>query len=137
MIVVDTGVLYAVADAADADHDAADSLLTSYDPAEFVVPVPVVVESSWLIESRLGPAAEAGFLDSVVSGELRTAELTTGDWSRVAELVAIYADMRLGIVDASVVAIAERLGITTIATLDRRHFAVVRPGHVEAFEVIP
>lgn len=48
-----------------------------------------------------------------------------------------YADLRLGRTDASLIALAERLGVTTIATLNRRDFAVVRPRHVKAFELIP
>jgi hypothetical protein len=44
----------------------------------------------------------------------------------MAELVGTYLDLPLGIVDAAVVAIAERLQLTEIATLDHRHFAVVR-----------
>ena len=53
----------------------------------------------------------------------------------IRELVARYADLPLGTVDATVVAAAERLGITAIATTDRRHFSVVRPAHAEAFEL--
>lgn len=56
---------------------------------------------------------------------------------RIAELVARYRDLPLGTIDASVVATAERLGITEIATVDRRHFSVVRPKHVDAFTLIP
>lgn len=59
------------------------------------------------------------------------------DWMRIAELVARYRDLPLGTIDASVVATAERLGITEIATVDRRHFSVVRPKHVDAFTLIP
>jgi uncharacterized protein len=55
----------------------------------------------------------------------------------MAELVRTYADLGLGGVDSSVIAIAERLGISTIATLDQRHFRVVRPRHVEVFDLIP
>lgn len=43
----------------------------------------------------------------------------------------------MGGTDASIVAIAERLGVTQIATLDRRHFGVVRPNHVDAFTLLP
>jgi predicted nucleic acid-binding protein len=53
------------------------------------------------------------------------------------ELVAQYHDLPLGTVDASVIAAAERLGITDVATVDRRHFTVVRPEHVAAFEILP
>ncbi|HEY8200757.1 MAG TPA: PIN domain-containing protein [Actinomycetota bacterium] len=63
--------------------------------------------------------------------------MQAGDWLRVAELVSRYRDLPLGTVDASVVAAAERLQATTIATLDRRHFSVVRPAHVSAFELLP
>ncbi len=55
----------------------------------------------------------------------------------MAELVERYADLRLGATDASVIATAERLGITTLATIDRRNFTIVRPNHVEAFELVP
>jgi uncharacterized protein len=60
-----------------------------------------------------------------------------GDWLRIAELVSRYRDLPLGTVDASVVAAAERLGITEIATLDRRHFSIVRPVHTGSFELLP
>ncbi len=59
------------------------------------------------------------------------------DWARMAELVWKYRDLPLGSVDASVIVAAERLGETVIATLDRRHFSVVRPAHVQAFEILP
>jgi uncharacterized protein len=60
-----------------------------------------------------------------------------GDWLRVGELVWQYRDLPLGTVDASVVATAERLGISTLATLDRRHFTVVQPSHVPTFALAP
>jgi len=101
------------------------------------VTVPVIVESSWLIESRLGAAAEGRFLQAVSAGEIERLDLTGEDWSRVAELVEGYADLGLGLVDASVIAVAERIGVTQIATLDRRHFSVVRPVHVGAFDLLP
>jgi uncharacterized protein len=60
-----------------------------------------------------------------------------GDWPRIAELVSTYRDLSLGTVDASVVVAAVRLGIAELATLDRRHFTVVRPSHIPAFELLP
>lgn len=136
MILIDTGVILAVADASDADHDRCDELLAA-NPAALVVPTPMIVEVSWLIEDRIGPAAEASFLRSVTTGELRRIDLTDTDWDRCVDLVERYADMGLGLVDASVVAVAERLGIAAIATLNHRDFTVVRPRHVEAFELLP
>lgn len=137
MIVVDTGVLLAVADGSDADHDRCDDLLGSYHPAELIVPATVVVECSWLIEDRLGPGAEVAFLRSLNQGELTRVDLTEADWQRAAELVETYADLGLGLVDASIVAVAERLGVTTLATLNRRDFTVVRPRHADAFQLLP
>ena len=81
MIVVDTGVLFAAADRDDPDHADSARVLLGHAGA-LVVPVPVVVETSWLIESRLGPAAEAAFLRSVREGELVRADLDDEDWDR-------------------------------------------------------
>ena len=80
---------------------------------------------------------EAEFLRSLVSGQLAIEHVGDVDLERAAELVETYSDLALGTVDASVVAIAERLGASKIATLDRRHFTVVRPTHVLSFELLP
>lgn len=136
MVVVDTGVLYAAADRDDADHVASREVLLAHIGA-LVVPVPVIVEASWLIENRLGPAAETVFLRSVAAGELTCLDLTAGDWTRVVDLVEQYQDLRLGLVDASVVAVAERLDTETVATLNQRDFRVVRPRHCAAFAIVP
>lgn len=63
--------------------------------------------------------------------------LTAGDWDRTSELIVRYADLDLGVTDASLIAVAERLDATRIATLDRRHFHAVRPSHIDAFELLP
>jgi uncharacterized protein len=65
------------------------------------------------------------------------AEVEDHDIQRMAGLVETYIDLPLGIVDAAVIAIAERLQLTEIATLDQRHFNVVRPVHVQAFILLP
>jgi predicted nucleic acid-binding protein len=64
-------------------------------------------------------------------------EMTQTDLERIAELITTYADFPLGSVDASVVAVAERLNVPEVATLDRRHFTVVRPRHVERLRLLP
>ncbi len=80
---------------------------------------------------------EAGFLRSLSGGRLVAEHATETDLARAAALVDTYADLRLGTVDSTVVAVAERLGATEIVTLDRRHFSVVRPQHVPAFTLLP
>jgi hypothetical protein len=81
--------------------------------------------------------AEVTFLKSFGGNGFRVAELEDGDIGRTAELVESYLDLPLGIVDAAVVVIAERLRLTEIATLDHRHFSVVRPRHAPAFSLLP
>ena len=137
VIVVDTGVLYAAADTDDRYHEDCARILEDHPPADLIVPTPVVVESSWLFERRLGPAAEAALLRSVATGELARLDLSDDDWDRAAELVEAYADLGLGLVDASVITVAEHLGIGTIATVNQRDFRVVRPRHIDAFTLIP
>lgn len=73
----------------------------------------------------------------MAAGELQVETITPADARRIAELLEIYADLGLGGTDASLIVVAERLEATTIATLDRRHFGVVRPAHTDAFELIP
>jgi predicted nucleic acid-binding protein len=97
----------------------------------------VVTEVAYLLETRLGPESEVRFLGDLAEGNLLTEPVLPGDWMRIAELVAGYATLPLGTVDASVVATAERLEIGAIATLDRRHFSVVRPMHVTVFSLLP
>jgi predicted nucleic acid-binding protein len=136
MIVVDTGPLVAAADADDKHHDACSRLLLT-SPETLIVPVAVVVEVGYLLERNLGPKAEASFLRTLSAGGLPVEQTTQDDFDRAAELIETYADLRLGTVDALVVATAERLRATRIATIDRRHFSVVRPSHVDAFELLP
>ncbi|REK91460.1 PIN domain-containing protein [Streptomyces inhibens] len=102
-----------------------------------LVPAPVVTETAWLIESRLGAQDEAIFIDLFALGTLEVVDLEPTDYTRVGELLRKYADFPLGSVDASVVAVAERLGLSEIATIDRRHFSAVRPQHVTAFSLLP
>ena len=102
-----------------------------------MVPVLVITEVAYLLGTRLGAETEVRFLGDLAAGELVPEQVESADWLRIAELVAAYRDLPLGTVDASIIAAAERLGATTIATLDRRHFSIVRPAHVPAFDLVP
>ncbi|HMK96974.1 MAG TPA: PIN domain-containing protein [Acidimicrobiales bacterium] len=136
MLLVDTGPLVAAADRDDPDHLACRDLLEG-DEGPLVTSALVIAEAAYLVDRQLGPVAEAALFASVASGDLRVEDLGRSDWERIAELVGDYADMRLGGADASLVALAERLGATRLATLDHRHFRVVRPRHAQAFELLP
>jgi uncharacterized protein len=136
VILVDTGPLVAIANVRDAAHVACMRLLEDI-PGPLLVPAPVLTEVCYMLESRCGPTLEAEFLTDAAEGVLELIDLTRADLARMAELVRTYDDLPLGAVDASVVATAERLGITNLATLDRRHFSIVRPNHASAFNLFP
>jgi len=102
-----------------------------------VVPTLVITEVAYLIGTRLGTDAEVRFLGDLARGDFTIEPVPAGDWIRIAELVHRYRDLPLGTVDASVIALAERRNVSTIATVDHRHFTVVRPMHCEAFELVP
>jgi predicted nucleic acid-binding protein len=76
-------------------------------------------------------------LDSVLDGGLRIEALTREDYVRIRFLCDRYADSDIGFVDAAVFAVTERLGEPKLATLDRRHFSVLRPRHVDSLELLP
>jgi uncharacterized protein len=101
------------------------------------VPTLCLAEAAHFVGTRVGWRSEIGLLAAMESAELTLAPVEPSDLARVAELVHSYRDLPLGTTDASLVAAAERLGVTTIATLDHRHFSVVRPTHVEAFDLAP
>jgi predicted nucleic acid-binding protein len=106
-------------------------------PGPLVVPILVITEVAYLIETRLGTDPEVRFLGDLTSGVFAIESVQPADWLRIAELASRYRNLPLGTVDASVVATAERMGITEVATVDHRHFGVVRPRHVSAFTLLP
>jgi uncharacterized protein len=134
LAVVDAGPLYAAADADDHDHAGSIAVLARSD-LRLVVPALAVAEATYFVGRRLGAAAESAFLRGLAGLDVEGP--TRDDFGRMAELVAEYASFPLGGTDASVVALAERLGAPIVVTLDRRHFAAVRPQHRDAFELLP
>ena len=136
MLVVDTGVLVAAADRTDRNHQRCVAVLEEASGPLLTTGL-VIAECAYLIERELGPDAETLLYQSIIDQALHVADLTIADWQRIRELVGTYASLPLGGTDASVIAIAERLDQSRIATLDRRHFAVVRPAHCDAFDLVP
>jgi uncharacterized protein len=136
MIVVDTGPIVALLNDRDDQHERCRDFLANY-PGPLLVPTTVFTEVCMLVERRRGTRAELAFLSDVRSGLFTMLESTSADLDRIFELVETYADLPLGTVDASVIALAERLNLPAVATLDHRHFSVVRPRNVPAFELLP
>jgi predicted nucleic acid-binding protein len=133
-ILVDTGILYALADADDRWHEPANAWLD--DVSELlIVSVTALPEVAYLLHTRLGPAAELAFVQSLAGGEIEVEDLRRTDLARCGDVMRRYPE--IGFVDASMVAIAERLKIEAIATTDRRHFQTIRPKHARAFRLVP
>ncbi|WP_026240203.1 type II toxin-antitoxin system VapC family toxin [Parafrankia discariae] len=124
-LVVDAGPLYAYVDADDQHHKACADLLETH-PGPLIVPTLVITEVVYLLSTRLGTQAELRFLADLASGAFDVETVHPTDWLRIADLVNQYRSLPLGTVDASVIACAERLGVDEVATVDRRHFTVVK-----------
>jgi uncharacterized protein len=134
LAIVDAGPLYAVTDTADEDHVRSLAILQRPD-LHLIIPTLVIAEVTYLIGRRLGSRAEATFLQGLRDFDVESPR--PDDWRRIAALVDQYADFPLGGTDASVVALAERLGTDLIITLDHRHFGAIRPHHFPAFRLLP
>lgn len=136
IILVDTGILYAMADADDAWHKLTKTFLESTKDI-LMAPVTVLPEVCYLLNTHLGPESEKKLISSIICGEIRIEGLTNEDFRRSLELLETYSDMNIGFVDATLVSMAERLKIRHILTTDRKHFSIIRPRHCHAFELLP
>lgn len=139
MIVCDTGPLVAAALANDDHHRECVDLFTGLHLAgrPLLVPAPVVAEVGYLLAREAGPRVESLFLRSLADGDFVPVELTATDYRRMADLVTAYDDLPLGTTDAAVITLCERLRLTEVATLDHRHFSVVRPANVDRLTLLP
>ncbi len=134
VVIVDTGILYALADRSDAWHSRATAFLSGR-TFRLVVPCPVIPEVCYLLSRYLGFQAEAAFVSSIAGGEIFVEHLSAEDHRRLQEILNKYPS--IGFVDAAVVAVAERLGIRQVLTTDRRDFSAVRPRHCKRLELLP
>lgn len=133
---MDSGFLYALIDDADEHSNSVkNSLREVYE--EVILPVPAVTETAYFLSKNLGVEALAKFLDDLPEMNLLFETPTAEDYKRAAEILRKYNDANIDFVDACIVAIAERLNITKILTVDRRHFGIFKPRHCEAFEIFP
>ncbi len=129
MILCDTGPLVAAFNAVDSDHVRCAEFLRG-NWSRLVVPSLAVTEICHLLadpQRRGRPGLAAEFCAAIAEDELRVIEATPYDYRRMAELLATYASLRLQVVDACVIALAERLDVREVASLDRRDFLVVAP----------
>ena len=135
-LVLDTGPILALLDAGDEAHERSVALVERLGE-DLVVPTCVLVEVDYWVRKLFAPENWGVFVEDIASGAYRLEPLTLSDLERAAELERDYEDLDLGLVDASVIAVCERLGETKVATLDRRDFSIVRPRHCEALTLLP
>ncbi len=135
-LVLDTGPLLAALDAADPDHERCATLIATA-REDLVVPELVLAELDYWCHERLGVDAWLTFLADLLAGAYRPESPTIADLTRCREIQQQYEDQPIGVVDASVLALTERLREDKLATLDHRHFAVMRPAHIESLRLLP
>jgi len=102
-----------------------------------IIPSPVLVEVDNWIRTWLHPGVLSGLLDDISYGAYQVEDLLPADYVRIRQLCDRYGDSDIGFVDAAVLAVVERLNEPKLATLDRRHFGMLRPRHVETLLLLP
>jgi hypothetical protein len=135
-LILDAGPLYASLDRNDRRHRACRRLLEeAREP--LVIPAPILAEVDYLVHARLHAGVFLALLDDIIAGAYAVEDLQPVDYVRIRELCDQYADADIGFVDAAVLAVVERLNEPKVATLDHRHFGLLRPRHVDALQLVP
>jgi predicted nucleic acid-binding protein len=135
-IIADTGFIVAHNNVNDAHHSPCLALYEKYSGA-ILVPQSILAEVGYLLRQVRGNRRVANFLRQLPASKYKIIPLELEDLARTADILEQYHDSRLDFVDASIVAIAERMNITRILTLDQRDFGIVRPRHADYFELLP
>ncbi|MBK8032004.1 MAG: PIN domain-containing protein [Chloroflexi bacterium] len=101
------------------------------------LPQTTLAEIGYFLTKRYGNLTASFFLARFPNTRYRLIPLADEDVARTAEILQKYADTRVDFVDATIAAVAERLNITRVLTLDRRDFSLIRPKHIQQFELLP
>ena len=134
-VIVDTSALLAFFDASEPDHEAVSEVLAAADA--LVVSPYVVAELDYLVATRHGVDDELAVLDELGGGAWDLAVFDEEGIRRAREVIASYRDQEIGVADASIVVLAARYRTHAIASLDHRHFDVLRPLDGAHFDVLP
>ncbi|MBX3065659.1 MAG: PIN domain-containing protein [Anaerolineae bacterium] len=135
-ILLDSSFLVELLNARGAKHRRTVEALVSQ-PAIRVIPDVVLTEVTYLLRSRIGQRAVYQFLNSLADDRIQLETLTKPDTQRVRQIMMQYEDADLDFVDCCIMAISERLNITTVYTFDQRDFTIFRPKHCEFLELLP
>jgi hypothetical protein len=130
---LDTGVLLAVLAQNDYLHD----ICTLEEEKDPLLPSVILPELAYMVVRDMGHLTWIRFLESVLACELSLIFTTRSDLKRAVKIMRDYADSRVDFVDCVIMAVAERLNVKHILTVDRKHFSLFRPKHCEFFELSP
>ncbi len=122
---LDVSFLVAAADVSDMNHQAARAWLRRVDDP-LLVGTMSLAEADIVLQQAMGQRATLALLDSIARGQIRVVPPTEDDLARAGELLRERAEHRPRLTDAVLVATAERLDVSRIATFDRRPIAVLR-----------
>jgi predicted nucleic acid-binding protein len=126
VVLVDTGPLVALFDPSDAQHATCTKALARLERQRLVTSLAVITEATYLLD--FSGRAQRALLDFVAKGAVEIANLDAPAIERASTLMAKYEDLPMDFADATLVVLAESLGMTTIFTLDRRDFGIYRLG---------
>lgn len=135
-LIVDAGPLIALADSADRMREPVRAALAE-DPGPLVIPAPVTAEADYLLGVRHGELARRRFVTDLAAGRFSVACLEREDYATIAELEARYEDLRPGLADCSLVAVADRYETNRLLTFDEPHFRAITPLRGGAFTLLP
>jgi predicted nucleic acid-binding protein len=135
-LIADSGAIYGLYDADDQHHSRLRDFLAS-ERGAVIIPVAILSEIDYLLQARLGIAAELRFLHDIAIGAFTLEPFTSADVHRCRDLLQTYADLKLGLADAAVITTADRLGIRRILTVDERDFRAVQSSRGTPFVLLP
>ncbi|MCX6482943.1 MAG: PIN domain-containing protein [Mycobacterium sp.] len=136
-MIVDTSALLAYFNAREPDHDDVARVIDEHADGVLVISPYVVAELDYLVATRIGVDAELAVLRELSSGAWHLADFDAGNLERATAIIEKYRDQDIGLADASNVVLADQHRTTTILTLDRRHFEVLRPIGGGRFSILP
>jgi len=135
-LICDTSGVLALYDASNVDHAATAALVES-EIGDLFVPVVLLAEIDYLLHDRLGADAARDFLRAIEQEEFSLVPLETVDVRRCGQLLDQYRDLDIGLADATVVAVAERLAVFRLLSFDQRHFRAITPRNSTHFVLLP
>ena len=133
---IDTSFLFALTNRNDASHQACADVAKTINE-RLIVPITVLPEAAYLIDVRMGHHIMQQFVEQMTRPAWGIEQIQQNDLLRATHILKQYHDARLDFVDSTIIAVAERLRISRILTLDQRHFRIVQPRHCTAFELLP